>query len=113
MPKEKKQPSPKIDSTTLIFLKLIEDRGIPYPMLEHKFHPDRRWRIDYAWPEQKLAVEREGGVWTRGRHTRPMGFIKDLEKYNNLTMLGWRLLRFTPQQILSLESIKMIGTLLS
>jgi hypothetical protein len=28
-----------------------------------------------------------------------MGFIGDLEKYNELTLAGWSLLRFTPKQV--------------
>jgi len=66
---------------------------------EYKFHPIRRWRIDYAWPEYMLAVEIEGAIWTQGRHTRGSGFLKDLEKYNTLTLLGWRLLRFSGEWV--------------
>ncbi|HNC42202.1 MAG TPA: hypothetical protein PK522_10495, partial [Nitrosomonas sp.] len=51
-----------------------------------------------AWPDYKLAVEIEGGVWIKGRHTSGSGFMKDMEKYNALTMLGWSLLRYTPKQ---------------
>lgn len=65
---------------------------------EYKFHPKRRWRIDFAFPEIKLAIEIEGAIWVRGRHTRGSGFIKDMEKYNNLALLGWKLLRFTSQE---------------
>jgi len=72
---------------------------IPEPVHEHKFHPTRRWRIDLAWPEHKLAVEIEGGAWCYGRHTRGAGFIGDMEKYNELTIMGWSLLRFTPKQV--------------
>ncbi len=68
---------------------------------EYKFHPERRWRIDYAHPAYRLAIEVEGGVWMGGRHTRSKGFIKDLEKYNELNLLGWTLLRFTPDQLLT------------
>lgn len=64
---------------------------------EHKFHPLRRWRFDRAWPERQVAVEIEGGVWTRGRHVRPQGFINDCEKYNAAALRGWLVLRLVPR----------------
>lgn len=67
---------------------------------EFKFHPKRRWRFDYAIPEHKIAVEVEGGVWTGGRHTRPQGFLGDIEKYNTATLMGWRVFRTTPDELL-------------
>lgn len=67
---------------------------LPATTREHKFHPVRKWRIDFAWPGRKLAVEIEGGIWTQGRHTRGAGVRADMEKYNSLASLGWTLLRF-------------------
>jgi very-short-patch-repair endonuclease len=81
--------------------------GICSPTTEFKFHPDRRWRIDFAFPEVKLAVEIEGGIWKTSRHTHPSGFMKDIEKYNALTELGWHLLRYIPQKI-NYDQIKRI-----
>lgn len=78
---------------------------IPTP--EHKFHKSRKWRIDYAFAGQKLAVEIEGGVWSRGRHTRGSGFVGDMEKYNALTEDGWYLLRYQPHKI-DFDQIKRI-----
>lgn len=49
---------------------------------------------------QKLAIEIDGGAWTQGRHTRGAGFIRDLAKFNEAAILGWSILRFTPQQVL-------------
>lgn len=60
------------------------------PEREYKFHQTRRWRLDFAWPAEKLAVEIEG----RGRHQTFMGFAKDAEKYNAALLLGWRVLRY-------------------
>jgi very-short-patch-repair endonuclease len=60
---------------------------------EYKFHPLRKWRFDYAIIELKIAVEQEGAIWTNGRHTRPAGFINDMEKYNTATALGWKVIR--------------------
>jgi very-short-patch-repair endonuclease len=73
--------------------------GLPSPVSEYRFYPTRRWRFDYAYPEKKIAVEIEGGAFTMGRHTRGAGFIGDMEKYNAATMLGWRILRYTPKGI--------------
>jgi very-short-patch-repair endonuclease len=87
---------------------MIRLAGIPEPVREYKFHPVRKWRIDLAWPDLKLAVEVEGGIWVRGRHTRPSGFIADMEKYNNLCLLGWSLLRVTTQQVRNGKALELI-----
>lgn len=70
-------------------------------LAEHRFHDTRRWRFDFALPTFKIAIEVEGGVWTAGRHTRPRGFLGDMEKYNAAAALGWRVLRATPDGLLT------------
>lgn len=60
---------------------------------EVEFHPERKWRFDFADKENKIAVEVEGGVYARGRHTRGSGFVKDCKKYNEAELLGWTVLR--------------------
>lgn len=75
---------------------------------EFRFHPTRRWRFDYAIPKYKIALEVEGGVWTQGRHTRPQGFLGDVEKYNAATTMGWRVLRTIPDELVSAKTLKMI-----
>ena len=72
---------------------------LPEPVREHRFHTTRKWRFDFAYPAQKLAIEVEGGVWSGGRHTRGSGFTKDCEKYNAALMNGWRVYRCTPDMI--------------
>src|SRR5579872_1223858 len=69
--------------------------GLPKPEHEYRFAPPRRWRFDFAWPEDLLAVEIEGGIWNRGRHVRPRGYEKDCEKYNAAALAGWRVFRVT------------------
>lgn len=71
--------------------------GIRY-LRQYKFHPKRRWRADGALPDHKILIEIEGGAWIQGRHNRGKGFLDDMEKYNAAAVLGWRVLRFTPQQ---------------
>ena len=69
--------------------------------MEYKFHPTRRWRFDFCWPQDDimLAVEVEGGTWSGGRHTRGSGFEKDCEKYNEAALLGYTVLRVTADQV--------------
>ena len=71
---------------------------MPY-MKEHRFAPPRRFRFDFAWPEQKIAVEIEGGLYGKGRHTTINGFNNDCEKYNLAVVMGWRVLRFTERML--------------
>lgn len=73
--------------------------GIPTPETEYRFHPARKWRFDYCWADRRYAVEIEGGIWSRGRHTRSGGFILDMEKYNEAAKRGWFVFRFTPQDL--------------
>lgn len=61
---------------------------------EYKFHATRKWRFDFADPENKVAVEIDGGVFAGGRHTRGVGFRADCEKINAAAVLGWRVLRY-------------------
>ena len=75
---------------------------------EHRFHATRKWRLDFAWPREKVAVEVEGGVYGRGRHVRPAGFIADCEKYNAAAQLGWLVLRFVPRKGWIDEALVMI-----
>ncbi|MDX9896341.1 MAG: hypothetical protein RBS34_12885 [Desulfofustis sp.] len=67
--------------------------GLPQPEKEYRFHPQRKYRFDLAWPGYRLAVEVDGGAYTGGRHTRGPGFRKDCEKLNEAILLGWRVMR--------------------
>ena len=75
--------------------------GFPDPTTELMFHPKRKWRFDYAWEEQKLALEVHGGIHSGGRHTRGRGFVEDRAKMNEATLLGWTVLEVTPEHIKS------------
>ena len=75
--------------------------GFPDPATELLFHPKRKWRFDYAWEEQKLALEVHGGIHSGGRHTRGRGFVEDRAKMNEATLLGWTVLEVTPEHIKS------------
>lgn len=76
---------------------------------EYRFHPVREWRFDYAIPRAKVAIEVEGGVWNHGRHTRPEGYLRDLEKYNEAAACGWLLIRTTPSELLTVKTLRLVA----
>ena len=79
---------------------LLSLHGIQYAQ-EFRFHPVRRWRFDFVLLplSKKIAIEVEGGVWSRGRHTRGSGYIGDMEKYNVAAVMGWTVLRYPASAI--------------
>jgi hypothetical protein len=79
----------------------IRQVGLPEPQMEIAFHPTRKWRFDLAYPERMIAVEVEGSVYARGRHTRGQGYEGDCEKYNEAQLLGWKVYRFSTGQVTS------------
>ena len=83
----------------MTFQLILKSLGLPAPVTEHRFHAERKWRFDFAWPDLKVALEVEGGIWTGGRHTRGAGFLKDMDKYSEAAILGWCILRVTPSDL--------------
>lgn len=73
------------------FLRFLGD--VPPWSREFRFHPERKWRFDFAWPEAMFAVEIEGLTADAGRHQRIAGFTADAEKYEAALELGWTVYR--------------------
>lgn len=92
----------------MIFVRLIRSVTGLVAEKEYKFHPARKWRFDYAIPAIKMAIEVEGGVWTGGRHTSGKGFLNDMEKYNEAALMGWCLIRTTPDRLLTSKVLDLI-----
>ncbi len=67
---------------------------------EYPFHPERKFRFDYARPDVKIAIEIQGGIWTRGKHVRGVGYENDCEKLNLAVTMGWKVLWYTPQMVM-------------
>jgi hypothetical protein len=101
---------PKVTDVDMLMKAHLEELGLRY-YPEFRFEIKRRWKFDWivlAIKHGKLAIEIEGGVWSRGRHVRGKGFLNDCEKYNRAACLGWSILRFTPDQIRRGEDIPVI-----
>ena len=96
----------------ITFEVLLHELDIPLPTPEYRFAPPRRWRFDYCWQKEKVALEVEGAVWTRGRHTRGAGFLKDMEKYNEAARLGYLVIRTTPKALFNDATVSLIQDVL-
>ncbi len=93
------------------FLDILRDQSCIHgiqmkpPEREYRFHPTRKWRFDFAWPELMVAVEIDGGTWMGGRHSRGAGAAADHDKYNQAIVRGWKVLRFTNQNMRDPENV--------
>jgi very-short-patch-repair endonuclease len=87
-------PHSSLESAFDQYLSVIGS-DLPPHETEYVFAKPRRWRFDYCFIPQKVAIELDGGSWSGGRHTRGKGFEADCEKLNAATLLGFKTLRFT------------------
>ena len=83
-------PKADLESLFVLWLRMFD---LPEPEQQYKFHPTRKWKFDFCWPDQKVAVEIEGITPEGGRHQRWQGFMGDAEKYEAALRLGWRVYR--------------------
>lgn len=81
-------------------------------MYEYLFATEigRKWRFDIAWPDVKLAIEVNGGLWIAGGHNRGAQMLKDWEKWNTATVMGWRLLYCQPKDLCTKEFTTFVQT---
>jgi len=89
-----------------IVLAWFKQHGIE-AVAEYRFAPPRKWRADF-FIAPDILLEVEGAVWTQGRHTRGSGFVKDMEKYNQAAVLGYRILRTTPSEVCMQATVDLI-----
>jgi hypothetical protein len=96
-----------------IFLAALAQAGIPAPVAEFKFHPVRKWRMDFCWLDRKLALEIQGGIFSNGRHSRGAAMLKEWEKLNTAAGMGYRLLYCQPSDCIKAATIDAIKTALN
>lgn len=102
----------KGDAVQLLAVDIIA-LGLPAPEREFRFAPPRRYRFDFAWPAQEVAIEVDGGTWTGGRHTSGVGFANDCRKLNLATLRGWRVYRFTTTMVRDGEATDVLAQVLA
>ena len=94
------------------FVMLWRALGGPELEREYRFHPQRKWRADFAHLPSRTLIEIEGGIYINGRHNRAAGFAADIEKYLEAALAGWRVIRLGPDEI-TFETVERIRKLVA
>lgn len=62
---------------------------------EFRFHPERKFKSDFCHLATRTCIELEGGIFKKGMgHSSITGILRDIEKYNLMVYLGFRVIRF-------------------
>lgn len=71
---------------------LMARHGLPAPVPQFAVRTEGRFvaRVDFAWPDRKLAVEYDG-LW----HAETGQFARDRRRLNSLQAAGWRIVFVT------------------
>jgi very-short-patch-repair endonuclease len=105
----------QLEATLAIQIALTD---LPMPSREWRFHPTRKWRLDFCWPDLKIAAEVDGGTWKQTRtgrsagHAHPARMQRDNEKRNAARALGWRVFQFTGHQVEHGEALEVLRCVL-
>jgi hypothetical protein len=79
----------------MVLFMFVHEKAIESYVREHKFLENRRFKFDWAIPNLKIAIEYEGVISDKSRHTTINGYSGDCVKYNLAATQGWRVLRYT------------------
>ncbi|WP_167106136.1 hypothetical protein [Mycobacterium sp. DL592] len=63
------------------------DHGLPLPELQYTIHGanGERWRVDFAWPQARVAAEYDSVEWHAGRAET----LRDKARFAGVQELGW------------------------
>jgi very-short-patch-repair endonuclease len=78
-------------------LRFLRERGLPKPVQQYILHEADEFiaRLDFAYPEHKIAIETDG----RLTHTRRAQFDLDHVRRNYVQCADWRVLVVTSEQL--------------
>ncbi len=101
---------PKVDYKVPL-LDHLEDLATRHNLklgMEHRFHPVRRWRFDYAFPQIKVAVDYDGVMFRSVGHNSLEKIIKDMERSNHAQLCGWDIYKANAKTVQNKEFFAII-----
>ena len=71
--------------------------SLPQPVRQHRVVAEGRFiaRVDFAYPQAKVAVEALSYRWHSGRRA----WLRDTERQRNLRALGWQIIELTKEDL--------------
>lgn len=96
-----------------IVVPFMDQCGLPVPVIEYRFHEQRKWRFDFAWLRSRVALEVQGGIFSGGRHVQGAALVKEYEKLNAAAAAGWRVMFCQPGQLQRVEFMREIAAALA
>jgi hypothetical protein len=81
------------------FLRLWQRRSDILLEREYPGIPNRKFRFDFCHPSTRVAIEIQGGIWVRGRHSGGVGQLRDFEKLNLAILGGWSVFQLSSEMI--------------
>lgn len=94
---------------------VFHEHGLPPPVRQYEISDSRGTlvaRADFCWPTARLVVEVDGFAF----HSDRRAYRRDRDRLNRLCRLGWRVLRFTYEDVRSspqLVAVMIRGCLLT
>lgn len=96
---DERDPSEPVPESKLerLLLRLLAAAGLQRPQLQYQVRERGRFiaRVDFAFPDVKLAIEADGRDWHYG-HAR---WEQDLRRRSRLSAAGWRVIHITWQRL--------------
>lgn len=91
----------------------LRRNGLKGWVAEHRFkgmNGKRRYRFDVAWPEKKIAIDVQGGLYLKGRraHGSPEQMKRDSMKQAEANLCGWIFIAVTPEMMKDGSAVELV-----
>lgn len=97
----------------------LDAEGVECYQFKFALAMERHFRADLAWPDYKLLVEVQGGIWRQdeagraaGAHSHPIDLERDIERMQYAALLGYTVLPVIPREVKSGHAIDLIQRVL-
>ena len=107
--RQKRSPKNDYKATFLLYLKFAK---LPEPVCEYQFHETRKWRFDFCYVQERVAIEYQGLNWKRdgdnSGHQSVAGLMRDFEKFTEASLMGWKLILITAESVNSGQAVEWV-----
>ena len=85
----------------ILYAQICDRTKIPLPVQQLRFAAGRDYRADFAWPDHRLLVEVDGGLWIGGKHAIALHETRRQRRRIYAQALGWSIVEVGPPDVRS------------